>query len=106
VGIHAELVVHGQVVTLADPSGGTFNAAGDFDRLLPAAGNSLPVLARIDPYGDATVLRADLAALASEVASLLTRAKQGPERRGLLRLLALAAAGQAEADAVLRFSGD
>ena len=98
--------MHGQVITLADPSGGTFTAAGDFDRLLPVPARSFPVLAGADPYGDAIVLSDDMAALASEVALLLTQAKQGPERRGLLRLHALALAGQAEPDAVLRFSGD
>lgn len=96
----------GQVITLADPSGGTFTAAGDFDRLLPVSGKSSDVLARVDPYGDAIVSSGDMAALASEVALLLAQAKQGPERRGLLRLQALALTGQAEPDAVLRFSGD
>jgi hypothetical protein len=105
-GICAELVVRGQVITLADPSGGTFTAAGDFDRLLSVSGTSSGVLARVDPYGDAIVPSGDMAALASEVALLLTQAKQCPERRGLLRLQALALAGQAEPDAVLRFSGD
>jgi len=105
-GICAELVVRGQVITLADPCGGTFTAAGDFDRLLPVSGKSSDVLARVDPYGHAIVPGGDMAALASEVALLLTQAKQGPERCGLLRLQALALAGQAEPDAVLRFSGD
>jgi hypothetical protein len=50
--------------------------------------------------------RAVTCCLASEVALLYIQAKQGPERRGLLRLQALALAGQAEPDAVLRFSGD
>ena len=105
-GIFAELVVRGQVITLADPSGGRFTAAGDFDRLLPVSGKSSGVLARVDSYGDAIVTAGDMAALASEVALLLAQAKQGPERRGLLRLQALALAGQAEPDAVLRFTGD
>jgi len=105
-GVHAELVLHGRVLTLADPSGGTFSAAGDFDRLLPASGKSFPILAKVDPYEDVALLGGDLAALASEVALLLTMARPGPERRGLLRLQALALAGQAEPDAVLRFSGD
>jgi hypothetical protein len=105
-GLCAELVVHGRAIALADPSGGTFTAAGNFDRLLPVSGKNFPVLARIDPYGDAIVRSRDMAALAPEVALLLTQARQGPERRGLLRLQALVLAGQAEPDAVLRFSGD
>jgi hypothetical protein len=35
-GIHAELVgADGAAIRLADPSGGTFDAAGDFDELMP-----------------------------------------------------------------------
>jgi len=37
---------------------------------------------------------------------LLEQAKLGPERRGLLRLQALALIGQGNPDAVIRFSGD
>ena len=70
--------MRGQVITLADPSGGTFTAAGDFDRLLPISGKSSGILARVDPYRDAIVSCGDMAALASEVALLLTQAKQGP----------------------------
>ena len=105
-GVRAELVIRGQVITLADPSGGTFTAAGDFDRLLPVPAKSFPVLAKVDPYGDALLLGDEMAALASEVALLLTQAEPGPERRGLLRLQALVLAGQAETGAVLRFNGD
>jgi hypothetical protein len=99
-------MANGQAVTLADPSGGTFNAACDFDRLLPVSGKTFPVLARVDPYGDAIVASSDLVALASEVGLLLKQAKQGPERRGLLRLQTLALAGCGEPDAVIRFIGD
>jgi hypothetical protein len=98
--------LRGQVITLADPSGGRFTAAGYFDRLVPVSRKSSGVLARVDPYGEAIVPSGDMAALASEVALLLTQVRQGPERRGLLRLQALALAGQAEPDAVLRFTGD
>ena len=105
-GVCAELMVNGRTLTLADPSGGTFSAAGDFDRILPVSGDTFPVLARVDPYGTATVAAGDLGALASEVGLLLKQAKQGPERRGLLRLQALVLAGQGKADAVIRFSGD
>ena len=76
-----ELKVRGQVVTLADPSGGTFNAAGDFDRLLPVAEADFPVLPRIDSYGDGAIPNAELAALASEVTQLLERAN-GARQRG------------------------
>ena len=105
-GVSAKLIVRGQAVSLADPSGVDFNAAGDFDRLLPVPAKTFPILARIDPYRDTAVLSVDMPALASEVALLLQQAKQGPERHGLLRLRALALAGRAEPDAFLRFSGD
>jgi len=101
--VRAELMANGRTVTLPDPSGGTFNAAGDLDRLLPVSGKTFPVLARVDPYGDATVASSDLVALASEVALLLKQAKQDPERHGLLRLQALALAGRGKPDAVIRF---
>jgi hypothetical protein len=48
-GVCAELIVRGRAVVLSDPAGGTFNAASDFDRLLPVAGRFFPVLAGIDP---------------------------------------------------------
>jgi hypothetical protein len=67
-GIYAELKVRGQAVTLADPSGGKFDAAGDFDQLLPVPEDIFPVLARIDPYGEVTIRHPDLAALAAEAA--------------------------------------
>jgi hypothetical protein len=105
-GVHAELLVRGRPVVLTDPSGGTFNAAGDFDRLLPVSGTSFPILARVDPYGTVVVLGGDKAALVTEADLLLEQARTGPERRGLLRLRALAVAGQAEAGGVLQFTGD
>ncbi len=75
---------------MADPSGGTFYAAGDFDGLLPVTEDAFPVLVRIDPYGDIMVPDVDLATLAYEVDRLLKRVDHGPERHGLLRLRALA----------------
>jgi hypothetical protein len=105
-GVHVVLEVDGRAVTLDDPSGGTFSAAGDFDRLLPVRDAAFPVLSRVDPYGDAAIHRSDLAGLVSEVSVLLDRAADGPERRGLIRLQALALAGQGQHGAELRFTGD
>ena len=39
-----------RVVGLADPAGGRFDAAGDFDRLLPDAHDGCAVWGQIDPY--------------------------------------------------------
>ena len=46
----------GRLVTLVDPSGGTFTAAGDFDRLIPADDARLPLLSSLDPFGEFDVL--------------------------------------------------
>ncbi len=65
-----------------------------------------PVLARIDPNREATIANADLAALANEVTLLLHQAVDGPERRGLLKLRALALAGHGRPGADLWVIGD
>jgi hypothetical protein len=70
VGIVVTLEVDGKPVTVPDPSGGSCDAAGDFDRLLPFSAD-LPVLSRIDPY-DTVILRGDdLGQLAVEVDRVL-----------------------------------
>ena len=55
-GVVFTLEIDGRVVSLPDPSGGTFTAAGDFDRLLPLETQlavsfsvATPTLERIDP---------------------------------------------------------
>jgi hypothetical protein len=62
-GVYAVLEVRGRVVSVTDPSGGTCNAAGDFDRLLPVTDAALPVLSRVDPHGERRIPHADLAAV-------------------------------------------
>jgi len=99
------LEVNGQVVVLTDPSGGEFNAAGDFDRLLPFSPNLL-LLSRIDPYGDVEFGSSDMPAIHDEAEGLVGLAREGPERRGLLRLQVLAAHGSRIPGSVLRFLGD
>jgi hypothetical protein len=105
-GIVARLKVHGEAVVVADPSGGRCDAAGDFDRLLPVPESRFPVLAEADPHGEATIANPDLVALADEVTLLLRQAVDGPERRGLLRLRALALEGHRRPGASLSFIGD
>jgi hypothetical protein len=105
VGIVVTLEVDGKPVTVPDPSGGSCDAAGDFDRLLPFSAD-LPVLSRIDPY-DTVILRGDdLGQLAVEVDRVSALAAAGPERRGLARLRALAQEGTRRPGSVLRVSGD
>ena len=104
-GVVVTLEVHGQVVSLTDPSGDEFNAAGDFDRLLPFSSNFLQ-LSRIDPYGDVDFGPSDMAAIPDEVDSLMVLATDGPERRGLLRLRTLAVHGSRIHGSVLHSVGD
>jgi hypothetical protein len=92
VGVVAVLEVEGRGVNLPDPPGGSFNAAADYDRLLPLA-RSLPMLRRIDEHGDIQFLWTELLSLRIVAAGLLRLARDGPERRGLMRLTALAAHG-------------
>jgi hypothetical protein len=106
-GVDAVLHVNGQrVVGLPDPSGGTFDAAGDFDRLLPLSKGAYPVLSRIDPDGVADFGPPDMAAIVREVESALALTSTDRERRGLLRMKALAVYGSLTPGALLRVTGD
>lgn len=112
-GVVFTLEVDGRVVTVPDPSGGSFNAAGDFDRLLPletqlpvSISVELPTLRRIDPYGEVVFGPADMKAIASEASALRAHAKEGAEQRGIDRLRALAERGIHEPGSVLRAVGD
>jgi hypothetical protein len=90
---------------LPDPSGGSFDAAGDFDQLLEAPGR-WPVLGSSDPY-DVTTLRSnDMDRLLKDVEAALAAAKAGPERRGLLRLQVLVTRCREDEELVLHFEGD
>jgi hypothetical protein len=104
-GVDFILEIEGRVVSVPDPSGGECNAAGDFDGLLPLSVD-LPMLRRIDVWGEVEFAPSEMAAIVGEAEELLNRAKDGPERRGLLRLQALAAHGSQVAGSVLRARGD
>jgi hypothetical protein len=104
-GVVVTLEINGRVISLPDPSGGEFNAAGDFDRLLPVSPD-LVLLGRIDPYGNVKFGSSDMAAIHDEAEGLVGLAREGPERRGLLRLQVLAAYGSRIPGSVLRFLGD
>jgi hypothetical protein len=106
VGVDAVLDVAGRAVTVPDPSGGTCNAAGDFDRLIPVDPKTYPTLSRIDPWAYVTFDAEDMAAMLPEIEQLLAIAQQGPERRGLLRLRALAEHGQHHPTSRLVIRGD
>jgi hypothetical protein len=70
---------------MPDPSGGTFDAAGDFDRFFDETygghpdGLDLPALASVDPYAD-TEMQADvLDQLLADIAAVLPLANAWPE---------------------------
>ncbi len=96
----------GQRMAFPDPAGGTFDAAGDFDRIIPAADASLPGLSAVDPYADWTVPGDRLVQLASEVTALRSQARPGSEQRGVDRLAVLIGACLEHQDLTLVFIGD
>jgi hypothetical protein len=103
------VVMHasGALVTgLPDPSGGVFDAAGDFDRLIPPDNHAFPLLSQVDPYGRMELPSVTMSELIAEVDALVPIAREGSEQRGLLRLRALASACACEAASCLIFTGD
>jgi hypothetical protein len=106
VGIEVTLHRHDghRVTGLADPNGGTFDAAGDFDRLIDAP--HLPIIGGFDRYRDSTLDADHMAALIADVVTALESASPGPEVRGLRRLRAMAARVQADESLILRVLGD
>ena len=59
-----------EVRGLRDPSGGRFDAAGDFDRVLDnVPEGSLDAWRPIDPYGIVTLSTAELPALLADLAN-------------------------------------
>ena len=79
VGVNAYLYQAGQPVAgLVDPSGGRFDAAGDFDRLIPAVDASFTLLSQVDPYDDLELPQSSMSALAAEVDTILPSARQAP----------------------------
>ncbi|BCY08810.1 hypothetical protein [Actinoplanes sp. L3-i22] len=90
-GIQAELRVAGKrIQRLPDPAGGSFDAAGDFDRLVLHENSALGLLGRLDPHGETRFGAGQMQQLIAEVELLLTLAKAGAEHRGLMRLRSMA----------------
>lgn len=88
---------------LPDPAGGTFDAAGDFDRLIEDS--TYPALSAIDLYAETIWHSSSMSALLADIEEALPVAKDGPERRGLLRLQVLAERCRND-DLALAFVGD
>ncbi|QCX27694.1 hypothetical protein [Nocardioides jishulii] len=96
---------------LPDPSGGTFDAAGDFDRFVdqPPYGlvpGGLPVLESVDPFGETKMPSGAMARVIADCARALTMAEGGPEQRGLLRLRILAEECSRDPSSALFWIGD
>lgn len=99
------------MIGLPDPSGGTFDAAGDFDRFLdqPPYGqvpDGIPVLESLDPFGETVMPSGVMARLIADCTRALTVAKRGAEHRGLLRLRNLSEECSKRPGSALHWIGD
>jgi hypothetical protein len=107
VGVMVELQLAGRPVrALPDPTGGSFDSAGDFDRLIERRDTACPVLGSVDPYGETRLVWAEMGPLIQEIDRLLVQARPGPEEHGLTRLRVLALHCSEQPDAELVFIGD
>jgi hypothetical protein len=108
VGISAVVETEGgeQVRALPDPAGGTFDAAGDFDRVLPEDDDSFPMLKLVDPDGDTVFAATQLKDLVAEIDRLGNLTLKPIERRGLERLRVMAEVCRQQPNLRLRFLGD
>lgn len=89
---------------LPDPTGGTFDAAGDFDDLLESS--TLPVLGSFDPYGQITLDSQSMEALIVDVDTALNQPGTGSQARGLRRLRVMAEMCRADESLTLHVMGD
>lgn len=105
----------GEVIRgLPDPAGGTFDAAGDFDRLLPQA----PVLHRvvpdrpyalldsIDPYGETIFGSENMVGLIADIDEACQYDLTARERRGIERLRVMATRCSESDGLIVVFLGD
>ena len=96
-----------RVTRLGDPGGGTFDAAGDFDRLLGSADDQPGVLGGVDLYGVTTLESADMEDLVADIDRLVADETLQPvESRGLQRLRVMAEECARRGDLQIVFMGD
>ncbi len=106
-GVQVRMWRSGELVThLPDPVGGWFDAAGDFDRLIPATDANFPLLGRVDTYGDVELTSEEMPELIAEIDRVLPEAQPGPETNGLVRLRVLAVLCADIPGSSLLFAGD
>ena len=96
----------GRLRGLADPAGGTFDAAGDLDRVLPDDDNSFALLRYIDRYGDTVFNWMQMPDLLTDLDRLALVELKPVARRGLDRLRVMAEQCRAGPHLYLRFIGD
>ncbi len=112
--VEVELRADGRRIRgLPDPSGGSFTAAGDFDRFINEdypghpADLVLPVLGTVDTYGVTGMGSELMSGLLGDIATVLPLAKAGSsEMRGLLRLRVMAEWCASRPSASLIWTGD
>ena len=97
-----------RISELPDPAlGGTFDSAGDFDRLVPMFDDTSFICWRfIDPHGKTVFNRHQMPDFIAELDRLMPDAKPGPERNGMLRLRMLASLVQSRPHQFLVLLGD
>jgi hypothetical protein len=101
-----------QMRGLPDPSGGTFDAAGDYDRFFDDSYPGyderldLPRMRSVDPYGDTEMAAAAMPSLLRDIANVIPHAREGSELRGLWRLRVMAEQCAAQSGASLVWFGD
>ena len=96
----------GTVRGLPDPAGGTFDAAGDFDGLIPYEDRSFRLLCYVDPYGDTVFNTVQMADLLIELERLAALDPTPIEMRGLERLRVIAKRCRDEPHSYVWFIGD
>jgi hypothetical protein len=81
---------------MPDPTGGTFDASGDFDRFMDDAYSgyearlTIPMKRSVDPYDNTEMPSSVMASLLEDIAIVIPVAREGYELRGLLRLRVMA----------------
>src|SRR5205085_4551480 len=95
-----------QVRDLVDPGEGTFDAAGDFDGVLPQRDSDFALLKYVDPYGDTVFNATQMPDLLGDIARLRGDELRPVEERGLARLHVIAERCRDGVHLYVWFSGD
>lgn len=91
---------------LPDPAGGTFDAAGDFERLIPYEDRSFRLLCYVNPYGDTVFNTVQMEDLLGDLERLAALNPKPIEKRGLDRLRVISERCRSEPHEYVWFVGD